>query len=91
MDSRLLGQGSIDKMGIHPFAIESIPVAGMDRAIGVLDDNAVNREVEICRFSDSEVGAKSRSGHFFNLGKGKIGSRLVLYCDGALSQASHQF
>jgi hypothetical protein len=54
---------------MHLFAVESVPMASMDRSIGVLDDNAVDGQVQIDCFSDVKVAAEGGVGDFLDLGK----------------------
>lgn len=58
-------------MGVHLFAVEGIPVAGMDRSIGVLDDDAMDGKIEVDCLSNGKITAESGPGDFLNLGEGK--------------------
>ena len=57
-------------MGLEPLAVQGVPVAGVDRAIGVLDDDAMDGQIDVGGLADSEVAAEGGAGDFFDLGGG---------------------
>ena len=87
---RFSRQGSMHEVSMHPLAVEGIPMAGMDRAIGVLDDDAVDGQINVGCFADGKFVAEGRLGDFFDLGEGIAARRSVRHCDEALSQGARR-
>lgn len=80
-------RGLINKVGVgKPLAVEGVPMACMDGAVGILDDDAVNREKDVGRFADGEVLAKGSAGCPFDLGVGKAAGQ----ADGVLVGLGHE-
>ena len=44
-----------------PFAVEGVPMAGMDRAIGILNCDAMDRQIDVGHGTDSKILTKSGS------------------------------
>lgn len=60
-----------DSTGVQALSIKGVPMARVDRAIGILNDDTMDWQVDVGSFAHSEVVAKSRAGHLLDLRKGK--------------------
>jgi hypothetical protein len=68
-----IGSLSVDKVGLgHPLAVEGVPMAGMDGAVRVLDDNAMDGQVDVGHFADSKILTEGRPGGSFDLARRKV-------------------
>ena len=69
------GRELVNKVGAgEPFAVQGVPMAGMDRAIGVLHGDAVDRKIDVVHGADSKILTKRGSGGPFDLARRKMAS-----------------
>ena len=63
----------VNKVGAgKPFAVEGIPMAGVDRAVRVLDGDAMDRQIDVSYGTDSKILTESCPGQPFDLGGRKM-------------------
>ncbi len=57
------GSVLVNKVGAgEPFAVEGIPMTGMDGAVRILDGDAMDRKVNVIHGTDSKILTESSAG-----------------------------
>ena len=54
------------------FAIEGVPVRGVDRAVGVLDDDGVDGKIDVGHFADGKILTEGSAGDGLDLAGAEV-------------------